>query len=157
MKTLTIQEANALRAYSGTDSKGKQLLSDLFGKEVFNQKITDRIKSFEDACSMFGYDPADYTIHEEMDGIDKAAAAFRKLAVIAQALNDGWKPDWNNSSEYKYYPYFDMRSGFSFDDVGNYYSRSNLGSRLCFKTEALAKYAGTQFLELYKQMMVLPD
>ena len=28
--------------------------------------------------------------------------ARRKLETIAAALNEGWKPDWNNTDQYKY-------------------------------------------------------
>lgn len=157
MKTLTIQEVNALQAYKEADKNGKTLLTNLFGKAVFNQTITDRVKSFEDACIALGIDRDDAVVNVG-DGLtpdEKAINAFAKLTLIAKALNEGWTPDWDKSSQYKYYPFFDMRSGFSFNGVGGSCARSTLGSRLCFKNEALAKYAGTQFLDLYRQMMVI--
>lgn len=31
--------------------------------------------------------------------------ALNKLQNVATYLNDGWKPDWNNSTDFKYYLY----------------------------------------------------
>ena len=121
------------------------------------QKITDKVKSFEDACLLVGEDPNHPKWHSE-DPTDLPFIDFRKCTVIAKALNEGWLPDWNNSNEYKYYPWFDMRSsggGFSFYDYGYDYSFSGVGSRLCFKSAELAEYAGKHFLDLYKSWMVI--
>ena len=46
-------------------------------------------------------------------------------------------------------------AGFRFDDFDNWSSRSFVGSRLCFKTSALAEQAGKHFLEVYRQFMVI--
>lgn len=71
--------------------------------------------------------------------------------IIAQALNGTWKPDWSDSSQYKWYPWFYMNGpGFRFDHARYDFTTSLVGSRLCFKSEAIATYAGKQFLELYK-------
>jgi len=83
--------------------------------------------------------------------------AFRLLTMLAETLNEGWRPDWNNSNEMKYYAYFYMggSAGFRFDDCGDWNSNSDVGSRLCFKTSALAEQAGKHFLEVYRQFMVI--
>lgn len=124
------------------------------------QPITERVKTFEDACSVLNIDPAAVISNFEFfpEHHRKAMAAHAKLIIIAEALNEGYRPDWNNNSEYKYYPWFDMEdadksqagSGFSFGDYVYWLTDSNVGSRLCFKTRELAKYAGEQFKELYK-------
>ena len=44
---------------------------------------------------------------------------------------------------------------FSFNDSDNQYSRSAVGSRLCFKSKDLATYAGTQFLDIYKDFFTI--
>lgn len=35
------------------------------------------------------------------------------------------------------------------------YSNTNYGSRLAFKTEELAEYAGKQFIEIYRDFMIV--
>ncbi|MCO6149088.1 hypothetical protein [Flavobacterium sp. NRK1] len=116
----------------------------------------ETIKTFEDACEKLGI-PAEIniTLPEVMSEFLKPAIANIKLMIIAKALNDGWVPDWGNDDEYKYYPWFDMGgssgSGFSYNGYGHGDSHSFVSSRLCFKSRALAEYAGTQFADLYKE------
>ena len=147
--TLPIEKKNARQAHRTADAAGKQLLENLFGKEVFSENIKDRVKTFKDACEITGIDPS--TVLDANLSPDEVA--YRKIKIITQALNEGWKPDWNNSSEYKYYPYFDMRGSFSYHDYDFWYPLSHVGSRLCFKSADLAIYAGQQFTDIYKDFM----
>lgn len=117
-----------------------------------------KIKTFEDACQALGIDPAklpDVSMLPEQDG--KALLANYKLTIIARALNEGWTPDWDNNSWDKYYPWFWMSSsrGFSLGVVGRGRVDSGVGSRLCYKSEELAEYAATQFIELYRDYYVM--
>ena len=95
-----------------------------------------KIKTFEDACTALGLDPK--TCLPDVSGMPehhrKAIVANAKLTIIAEALNEGWKPDWNNGEWDKWYPWFDMRSssgGFSYGDFGNDNTNSNVSSHLC--------------------------
>lgn len=125
-------------------------------------KITGIIKTFEDACAALAIDPAlvDRFPNTENDLL-KGMKAFDKLLIIAEALNEGWQPDWNNSGEHKYLPWFDMRSknvgsglGLSFGGCGYDCSTSAVGSRLVFRASELAKYAWEQFPEIYADAFV---
>lgn len=104
MRTLQIKQDSLLVAFRNAGKEGKQVLSDLFGKQVaLYDNITDRVKSFEDACQVLGIS----TNVPEVKGLprkhQKAIIANYKLIVIAEALNEGWKPNWQDSDEYKYY------------------------------------------------------
>lgn len=147
METLKIDKKNALKLYPKANEEFKTMLEDTFGKNFFSGKITDRVKTFEDACDIASEDPND----EKFKSGTPDEIAYKKLKVIARALNEGWTPDWSNSSEYKYYPWLEYNSGFGFSRYG--YVRSttatSVGSRLCFKSSELAKYAGTQFQSIY--------
>ncbi len=115
------------------------------------------IKTYKEACEKLGLNPNNLpdvsTLPEEHQ---EAIIAHYALIIIAEALNEGWKPNWGDSNEYKYYPYFDMRSGGSFDDADCdcWDSDSYVGSRLCFKSQELAEYAGKQFEFIYKKLMI---
>ncbi len=62
----------------------------------------------------------------------KKTLAFHKIQNIIKLFNEGWKPDFNNANQRKYYPYFVKnasgwvlfssyyRSSYSFDEVGFY-------------------------------------
>ena len=157
METLQIEKSNAILAYNKADDKAKKLLANLFGEKVFSQKITDRVKTYEDACEVLGIDPDDSLPGETDSQDNEALLAVAKLFVIARALNEGWKPDWTKSSETKYYPWFDMKTGscLSYHAYDYTSAATAVGSRLCFKTADLAKYAGQQFVDLYKAYFII--
>ncbi|UOY07739.1 hypothetical protein L0P88_04110 [Muricauda sp. SCSIO 64092] len=121
----------------------------------------EQIKTFEDACKVLGLDPEkvipDFSMFQEEH--QKAMVAHAKLVIIAQALNGDWKPDWGNREWDKYCPWFSMGgssgSGFAPCDSVSWRSRSGVGSRLCFKSSEIAKYAGKQFEELYKDYFLI--
>ena len=121
--------------------------------------ITEKVKSFEDACAVLGIVSALPNLTGISEKHQKAILAHYKLVIIAEALNEGWIPNWDNDDEWKYYPWFVMGSasgvGFSYHDCGTWRSASSVGSRLCFKSRDLARYAGEHFEELYKDYFVL--
>jgi hypothetical protein len=114
------------------------------------------IKTFEDACKVLNLESStiipDFSLFPESD-ID-AMIAHAKLIIIAKAINRDWTPDWTDSSQWKYYPWFKMGSssgvGFSYDGYDYWATLSTVGSRLCFENREKAKYVGKQFQELYK-------
>lgn len=117
---------------------------------------------------------------------DKDIIAYLKLRVIVAALNDGWKPQFvpGELRWYPWYELIskDEYDAMSEDEKqerrcvgrsGSYanaygglvysnaadassYSYSNSGSRLAFKSEALAEYAGKQFAELFANFCFIP-
>ena len=115
------------------------------------------IKTFEDACKALQLNSETVlpVVTNFPEQHQKALTAHAKLIVIADALNEGWKPDWNNGDEYKYYPWFDMENGFVFIVCVYDFQASGVGSRLCFRSRELAEYAGTQFEDLYKEYFTL--
>lgn len=117
---------------------------------------------------------------------DKDIIAYLKLRVIVAALNDGWKPQFvpGELRWYPWYELiskdeYDAMSedekqerrcvGRSNDNAPAYgglvfshaifassYSAASDGSRLAFKSEALAEYAGKQFAELFANFCFIP-
>ena len=148
-ETIAIDKATLIKIYNIADTKGKALLEKLHGKQVFQKSITEQVKTFEDACKLLGITPN--TVFTKADNKDDIA--FKKLKVIAAALNQGWKPNWKDGNEYKYYPWFDLSKGFVLVNVHCRYQHSNVSSRLYFVSEDIARYAATQFLSLYKDYM----
>lgn len=144
-----------MKAFNEGDEATKNLLKTLFGAEHFNQKITERIKTFEDAC---GYlDINIDTFNATCKDLPDDEVAYRKIKMIAKSLNEGWEPNWENSNEYKYYPWikYVAGSGFSGSCYGLSATGATVGSRLCYKSSELARYAATQFLELYKDYLLI--
>lgn len=104
--------------------------------------------------------------------------AYMKLRIIAAALNEGWEPQFTEDEE-RWYPWFTLwteeelseksdewkadrhliSTGEYSGDYAGFASAVSLyapstssayfGSRLCFKSEALATYCGKQFIKLW--------
>ena len=117
---------------------------------------------------------------------DKDIIAYLKLRVIVAALNDGWKPQFvpGELRWYPWYELISKdeydamsedekqerrcvgRSDSNADAVGGLvyssadfassFSYADSGSRLAFKSEALAEYAGKQFAELFANFCFIP-
>lgn len=167
MKKIEITEDMANAAIGLADEKTKLVLETLFGikKEIKPEPpkdIMDRIKTFEDADvyvkeNIKLFPPLPMVPH----GGSKYDWAHYKLIIIIMALNEGWKPNWIDSNEYKYLPWFEFKnnsgssSGFGFAnyDYGRWYTIALVGSRLVFKNRELAEYAAKQFQELYNDYL----
>lgn len=119
--------------------------------------IKERIKTFSDVLNYHGIHEDDF--EEGNEELEADEIAYRQVKLIVKALNEGWLPDWTNSGQSKYFPWFNMGSssgsGFSCNVYDDWYTYSHVGSRLCFKTRELAEYAGKQFKEIYKQYMTI--
>ncbi len=142
----TIDKKEALKRLSSLENEAKEL------RKIIDTpvKITDRVKTFEDACEVLGIE----SFHESFQEGTPDEIAYKKLKVIVAALNEGWKPNWNNLNEAKWQPYFDMRgSGLVFHAADIWYSITAVGSRLCFRSRELCEYAGKQFQSIYNDYL----
>lgn len=146
--------------------KGYQI--DTFDKEkgliTFKElpkKVTDRIKTIDDAIAELGEQDNEVIHLRKLQAvkITKHILNYQLAVIIAKALNEKWEPDWANSNEYKYYPWFNMGgssgSRFAYYDFVLVCSVSAVGSRLCFKSRELAEYAAKQFTDIYKQFYLI--
>ena len=112
------------------------------------------IISFAAACKKLKIKTALPVVTDLPKKHQKAMIAHYKLTIIAEALNDGWQPDWKNYDQGKYYPWFEVtKSGFSFVIVDYDYWNANAGSRLCFRSRELAEYAGKLFTDIYNDFL----
>lgn len=110
-KELKISAENALAAYNNTDANGRELLEHLFGKELFAQDIKDKVKTFDDAVAILGDEHPLVAQFRVIESSFKEADnnlhlfAYARLVIIAEALNEGWKPKFDGD-ECRYYPWF---------------------------------------------------
>ena len=120
--------------------------------------ITERVKSYEDACKELGREPYDEKKLLEL-GLTKNDIAYQKMVVIVEALNEGWKPDVCDKNVDRWYPWFcpnGSPGSFAFRGSGcdHEYAAAGSGSRLALKSKELADYCGMQFVELWKEMLL---
>lgn len=120
--------------------------------------IMDRIKEMADVYAEAGVREEDVIPYPNpVNAYQKGVNAFAKVSLICLVLNEVWVLNWKDSSEYKYYPLFDMRkaagSGFSYSYCVYDDTYAAVGSRLCYKSSELAIYAGAQFEQEYFEYM----
>lgn len=166
MQQITIDIKEARELYKTGSASLKKKLEKSFTKKELTETIMDRIKSFEDACADQGYDPKKALPYANPNGpqnsLERSANADMKLKIIAQALREGRKADWNNSNEAKWFAVFkwDKKNsgfGFSISDCDCGFASSRVGSRLCFHTSELAEYFGKQFIDLHNESLIDND
>lgn len=133
-------------------------VADVALKEEKKGPVTERVKTYEDACKELNRKPYDEKKLSEL-GLTKNDIAYQKMVVIVEALNEGWKPDVCDFNVCRWYPWFRTNgspSSFAFcgslcDCEG---ASAGSGSRLALKSEGLANYCGRQFLELWKEIIL---
>ena len=86
--------------------------------------ITERIKTFEDACKELGNDHHFVRTYNEYarnmseeNKNDVDVIAYLKLRIIVAALNEGWTPKFTDD-EYRWYPCFNLWTGKELSMIG---------------------------------------
>ena len=94
--------------------------------EKDNRPVTERIKTFEDACNELGEDHPVVSVYDALvsrangeqslaEWMGKDVVAFLKLRIIADAINEGWHPKFTED-EYRYYPWFYIYTKEEYDN-----------------------------------------
>jgi len=151
--SLTIEKQKAKKLYPEAPEWLKKELEEEFGKDNLKAEDFENIKTFDDACNKFNVHPGD--VFHDKDTPDEIA--YKKLKLIARAINNGWVPNWKNENEKKWWPWFNLSSGsgFSNSDYGYSGTTSGVGSRLCFESEEKSEYTANQFLDLYRDLLTI--
>lgn len=191
---------NIIKAYNIAKEAGEEstckvletLYPDIDFTPADNRPVTERIKTFEDACAALGEDHLYvqmfqdiYTKSEKAGAnVNSDVVAYLKLRIITAALNEGWEPQFTEDED-RWYPWFvlwteDELAGKSEEwkrdhclttmhyhrgeyaglaYARSYYAPSDayayIGSRLCFKSDTLAEYAGKQFIDLWMDFYLI--
>lgn len=155
MKTLQLEDQKARELYKTGSTELKQILLSTWGKDFFSEKITDRIKTWEDVLAEANVKEEDIIpfLHPK-NKQQKSLNAIAKIQLLSQVLNEGWKPDFSNYTECKYYVWFEYKNGaWRFFGLFCRNDSASLGAGFYFKTKELAEYAGKQFLNIYQDYL----
>ena len=184
---VTINKENILNAYNQASGEQKALLENMFGKDMFQPKdIRDRIKTFDDAFNALGNNHELVKEYKNLivcDCFSRDIIAYAKLRIVAEALNEGWKPTCKKC-ETRNYPLFYIYTKDEYDGlsenqkkklfvVGNSniklkdngsdiyaleisvtsYSFSSIGHNIALRTRELAEYCGKQFIDIWSDFL----
>lgn len=187
---MELQIENIIAAYNTADDNGKNLLRTRFpnveferDKQAEKRPITERIKTFEDACKELGEEHPFVKEWHCGENLSSDLEAYLQLRVICAALNEGWEPQFSEDEE-RWYPWFflytrevintktdDWKKQRQLIETGGYVTdycgfacatsadapssaHPSIGSRLCLKSEELATYCGRQFIDLWAAFLL---
>ena len=128
-------------------------------KEVESEDVSTTIPSYEAAKERLE-SVAVKVIPEVREHHAKALNALNKLFTIAEAWNkaDNFIPDYDNTNQYKWFPWFQKRgtAGFVCANAEGTASSAiaSFGSRLCFSTSERAEQFGKQFIDLWNDFLL---
>ena len=149
---LRINKETAKKLYPDVPEWFRQDLVKEFGKKTFQKRHFTDIKTLEDACEELDIPTPYFNGTETRDEF-----VYRALKIVVKAINQGWTPDWNNTDQRKWSPWFNLSSGFGFSySYYSYdYTDATVGSRLCFESEEKSNYSAKQFIEMYKEFLTI--
>ena len=149
-ETKTIQiEVRADKKAEWQEVGGKTVL--VMVDEKDNRPVTERIKTFDEACNELGADHPMVSVYDALvtrangeqslaEWMGKDVVAFLKLRIITEALNEGWHPKFTED-EYRYYPLFYIYTKEEYDNfseeekrrcVGRAFVSANAGGGLVY-------------------------
>ena len=184
---VTITDDDILNALKQATDEHKELLENTCNKDMFQSKnIRDRIKTFNDAFHELGDKHElvkDYKNLIVCDCFPKDILAYAKLRIIVEALNEGWKPTFDDG-EHRYYPMIYIYTKEDYEElsenkkkelivVGNSkiklnencgdiyaleantssYSVFSNGYHLSLRTWELSEYCGKQFIDIWADFL----
>lgn len=119
-------------------------------QKVENRPVTERIKTFDDACNALGDEHPLVTQYRltaaayKGDPMTEDFIAYLKLRIIVAALNEGWEPKFTED-EYRYFTWFYFYTKEEYDKLDDeekglcvlrsgHFTNSNIGFVYCYAT-----------------------
>lgn len=148
--TFEVDKDFILKAYDAACADWKQKLKEKFS-EVFPKNTSERVKTFEDVISILELKRQEYWIpyNNPSTPQEKSLNAQARLFKIAEAYNEGWKPNWDNSSEYKWFPYYYKSDGSWSVSHDGWPALLYFPSGLVFKSKELSIDAYNKFKDIF--------
>ncbi len=114
--------------------------------------------TFNEACKKYNL-PDNWS--PKVDDLPEFMRAYtvvqKRLELVVAAINDGWVADWSNTSQKRYYIWWNIIGGgvagrgLSFDAVGYVFTHSCVAACLVFETEEKARHAAKYFKALFEE------
>lgn len=120
-ETLAQQMESEFKALIKKFGASEQPASDGNKDRVFDISlpITERVKSFDDACRLAeGKTAAEWLAENETNKMEAHLLAYLKLCVIAKALRNGWKPVYDGEMT-RFFPWFAIWTKDEIDNMSD--------------------------------------
>lgn len=146
-----MNKTEALKRLDALDKEAKEL------RKIIEepQTLMERIKTYSDVCKELNIEELTESDFIFLPKEQRAKMlAYHQIQNIAKLFNKGWEPNWSNSNEYKYYPWFEYKKsgGWLFYDV-SYYRSVSFGEPAFYKNRETSEFCGKTFLSIYKVLL----
>lgn len=149
---MTIEEIK--KVFNSSTDHEKDVLKKVFaGKIDFNLPITERVKTFYNACDVLGISRSLPDVRDLPNEMKEIVIRFYKVAIIVKALNEGWEPDWCDKDQDKFtiakdefYDKLNPSYPYNYDIMQVTINRFN--ALIVFKSKELAAHFLTFFKDL---------
>lgn len=168
MEKIEVKKKNLEAAYKVASANTKEVLVTLFGEgavkpEKPNYSDYHNIKTMDDVFAATGVDKEEF--EQKIADLPEDVQAYMLLRLIRQALNPTWKPNWADTDEWKYFPYFSIEipagvggaSSGVLLGVSVLYStnvastsHASCGGALASENREIAIWFGEHFAEIWK-------
>ena len=126
-------------------------------KEIANKPkdLFSIIENYSDVCKELG--ESEFT-EADFDNVgndySQKLLDFAKIQQISKLFNGDWKPNWKDSNERKWFPYFEIKAsggfGFSFSGYHDYYTFSAVAF---YKDQKTSDFIGKKFSDIYEKLI----
>ena len=142
MEPITLDKMALLAAYRGGNADQKEMLEQLFGKDMFTPNWCE-ITSYEKACEVLGIEPIEFKEVGDRPQYMRMANAMQQLLVICEAINAGG--GWYDKDGWGYYPVFVLYSKEEMHELSEAEcKRKGIHQLLAACIAANAEYAGVR-------------
>ncbi len=153
---MEITKEEALKLYPKTEDWFKEILVKEFGRDAFLGADFRNLKTFDDCCVLCGTTEDEFEKKWVEIPVDFQTVALERLKIINRAISGAWEPDYFNTDQYKWFPWFRVSSSgldFSGSDCDCVSSCAYVGFRLCFESEEKADHAGRHFTKYFQEFI----
>lgn len=137
-------------AFNAANSDQKKEIKKYF--KIISDELFD-VTSFEELCKLKGIRVPVLSDFSHCR-YPKKALAREKIDIISEVYNNGWKPNFDDHNERKYYPYFTKQKAGSWRFYAVYYGCYSFGGAVgLYKTEKIAQFVGERFKDIYIEVI----
>lgn len=168
MKKIEIEKTKLEAAFDVACGNTRAVLLALFGEDAVKPEKPDysdyhNIKTMDDVFAATGRNKEEF--EKKIADLPEDVQAFMLLRLIRKALNPTWIPNWADTNEWKYFPYFSIEipagvgSASNGSDLGvsclhsinvASYSSAACGGALASENREIAIWFGEHFAEIWK-------
>lgn len=113
-------------------------------------------KNFKEILKHFDMSESDLNLIKDPDNAEEISRNdYARLLLAVKYYNGDWKPNWNETNEYKWYVYFYKSRGRWVVGVYSHYNLAHRPSGVYFKNKEGAEHSAKILADIYKGYLMI--